>query len=481
MPLDLDRPIDDPTDVRLPPHSTEAEQGLLGAILTQPRTLDQVVDVVRPEHFTHGAHAALYAEILRRSEAGRGFDPVTLKEFANNDPDLAEVGGQRYLAGLITGVVNVRNAPEYARIVADFARRRRLIEIGYTLVDQAFSTDIEETAEQIQEATEAELLEVAQSSTGRAETVHVSDAAAQALDQFEAAHKNRAPVGLLTGFADLDRRLGGIAEDEMVILAGRPSMGKSALGMAIAWSVSRAGLPADFYSAEMGPDSLAERMVSAEARVSLSDLKQGRCSDADFEAAVMARRAFDGLPLYIQDCAGITVGAIRSRARRMKRRHDIGLIVVDYLQILGAARGERSENRTQEVTKISAGLKAIAKELRVPVLVLSQLSRAVEQREDKRPQLADLRDSGSIEQDADKVMFVYRDEYYLERAEPKPRDGEGNDKYQQRVAAHAERLGAARNVMEVIVAKNRRGSVGTARLYFNAATQRIEDLAREDG
>ncbi|KAA5603007.1 replicative DNA helicase [Roseospira marina] len=473
-------PFDPPEDGRVPPQSLEAEQALLGAVLSNAAVFDRVCDHVAADDFAHPGHGALWAEIARVSERGATPTPITLQSFANDCPDLEAAGGARYLVTLMGSCVTTFNTPEYARVIADYAHRRRLMGIGRELEINAHSHDLETTAAAIQEQAEAALLEVADAGPGRSATLHVSQAIDLALEQMEAAHKQRAPTGLLTGYPDLDRLLGGIADDELVILAGRPSMGKSALAMSLAWRVAEAGTAADFYSAEMGPDGLAERLVSAQAEVGLSDLKQGRCSPERFERVLAVRDAFARVPLYIQDCAGISVAAIRSRARRMKRRHGIGLIVVDYLQILSQTRGERSENRTQEITKISAGLKALAKELRVPVIALSQLSRAVEQREDKRPLLSDLRESGAIEQDADKVVFVYRDEYYLDRSEPSPREGEAADAFRDRLARHSERLGAVRNVMEVIVAKNRRGGIGTARLFFHAPTQRIEPLCREE-
>jgi replicative DNA helicase len=370
--------------------------------------------------------------------------------------------------------------------------RRELITLGQDVVTEAFQHDLDDPAITQIERAEAKLFELA--TTGQAEggPRPLTAALTVAITMAQAAFKRDGKtVGVATGFADLDKKLGGLHPSDLVILAGRPSMGKSALATNIAFNAAKAyrtaraadgrivsedgGISA-FFSLEMSSEQLATRILAEESGVSSDRIRRGEVKREDFDKFVAASQRLQTVPLYIDDTPALTIGALRTRARRMKRQQGLDLIVIDYLQLMRpSAQGRGSENRVQEISEITRGLKAIAKELDVPVLALSQLSRAVEQREDKRPMLADLRESGSIEQDADVVMFIFREEYYLSR-EPTRRPEETEDKYNDRYERWKERCEATFGTAEVIIAKQRHGPIGTVRLHFEAETTKFENF-----
>ena len=484
----------DPEPIRVAPHNTEAEQALLGAIFRNNLAHGRVSDFLEPEHFSNAVHARIYAAIGKLIERGQIANPVTLKNLFDQDGALAEIGGAQYLTRLAESAVTIINAEDYGRRIHDLHLRRQLIGLGEDVVNDAFRHDLDDDAINQIERAEARLFELA--STGQAEGgLRPLDAAlTSALHMAEAAfQRGGKTVGVGTGFIDLDKKLGGLHPSDLVILAGRPSMGKTSLATNIAFNAAKvyvAGVGADgrkiaedgavigFFSLEMSAEQLATRILAEESNVSSDRIRRGDVRKDDFDRFVAASQRLAAVPLYIDDTPALSIAALRTRARRLKRQQGLGVIVIDYLQLLRpAGSGSRgSENRVQEISEITRGLKAIAKELEVPVLALSQLSRAVEQREDKRPQLADLRESGSIEQDADVVMFIFREEYYLSRAEPARRPDEGDDKFNDRHDRWRERCEATYGLAEVIIAKQRHGPIGTVKLHFEAETTKFDNF-----
>ena len=466
---------------RTPPHNFEAEQALLGAIMLNGRALEKVAEFLRPEHFAEPAHGRIYAACEKLIGRGQIANPVTLKTYLEQDGALGEIGGADYLAQLAGNVVSILNADDYGRLIFDLHLRRELIALGSDVVNSAYEPNLDLPAmAQIGQA-EAKLFDLA--TTGQAEGgfAEFNVVLTEALAMAEAAHKRQGKLsGVPTGLTDMDTKLGGLHRSDLIILAGRPSMGKTALATNIAFNAARAyaeerdatgqvkvvdGAQVAFFSLEMSAEQLATRILAEHAEINSHKIRQGELSNDEFERLSQAVGDLQRLRLFIDDTPALTISSIRTRARRLKRTHGLGLIVIDYLQLLRGS-SSHSENRVQEVSEITRGLKALAKELDVPVIALSQLSRAVEQREDKRPQLADLRESGSIEQDADVVMFVYREQYYLERAEPGRRPEEAEDKFNERYTKWQTRLGEVHNTAEVIIAKQRHGPVGAVRLSF---------------
>jgi replicative DNA helicase len=489
---------------RLPPANLEAEQALLGALLANNRAYERVSEFLAPEHFADPVHGRIYAAIARRIEAGQLADAVTLKAEFEHSGLLEEVGGTAYLAQLVTAMVGVINAGEYGRVVHDAWLRRQLIEIGETVVNRAFGGAGEEEldAREQLEAAEQALFDLSKENAAGGGFLGFERALQLAVEAAERAFTRGAGVsGLSTGLRSLDERLGGLHASDLVILAGRPGMGKTALATKIAFGAARAILrearEADpnavpkggvaIFSLEMSAEQLATRLLAEESRISGDRIRRGEIGQKEFDRFLEVSRELQGLPIFIDDTPAITLSALRTRCRRLKRTKGLDLVVVDYLQLMRPSPGTRPENRVLEISQITQGLKAIAKELSVPVLALSQLSRAVEAREDKRPQLADLRESGSIEQDADVVMFIYRDEYYLAQREPKPAAIEGRDeadrlaKFEAAHDAWKARMAEAHNRADLIIAKQRHGPTGTVPLFFEAEFTRFGDLDTHHG
>lgn len=483
--------LQDLSPSRIPPHNFEAEQALLGAILLNNRALERVAEFLRPEHFADPVHGRIYSACSRLVERGQIANPVTLSTFFANDAQLAELGGPHYLAQLADAVVSVINAEDYGKLIHDLHLRRELIALGEDMVNDAFKPDIDRPAMDQIGTAEAKLYDLA--TTGQAEGgfMGFGQVLTEAVRQAETAHKRQGKLsGVPTGLIDMDGRLGGLHPSDLIILAGRPSMGKTSLATNIAFNAAKLyreevdavgqkkavdGALVAFFSLEMSAEQLATRILAEQAEISSHKIRQGEMSNDEFERLVVAAQELHRLPLFIDDTPALSISAVRTRSRRLKRQHGLGLIVLDYLQLLRGS-GAHSENRVQEISEITRGLKALAKELSVPVIALSQLSRAVEQREDKRPQLADLRESGSIEQDADVVMFVYREQYYLERAEPGRRPEESEEKYNDRYQSWHTRLMEVVNTAEVIIAKQRHGPVGTVRLSFQGEFTKFGNL-----
>lgn len=468
------------TGFRILPHNLEAEQSLLGALLVDNRAMENVGDIVRAQDFYAPVHQRIFDAILKLADRGQHADPVTLKPYFENDADLAERGGAQYLNDLAASVITVVNADHYARVIHDLSMRRELITIGNDLVNDSFDhSDVDQTADNCLEAAESRLFELGETGKGAQQGfITMRDATAVAITLAEKAFQSEGSVtGVTTGLRDLDKKLGGLQPSDLIILAGRPSMGKTALATTLAYNAAEAyhrsggkeGGIVGFFSLEMSSDQLATRILSDLAQISGDRIRRGDFAKEDFHRLTEKIPELSAIPLYIDDTPALSITAVRTRARRMKRKHGLGMIVVDYLQLLRGTGSKQSENRVNEVSEITRGLKAIAKELQIPVLALSQLSRGVENREDKRPQLSDLRESGSIEQDADVVMFVYREQYYLDRQKPNESDAAKMTDWQNKMAS-------VHNVAEVVIGKARHGPIGIVETYFDAQYTRFKDL-----
>jgi len=475
---------------RQPPANLEAEQALLGALLANNKAYERVSEFLAPEHFADAVHGRIFEAIARRIEAGQLADPVTLRSTFEHSGLLDEVGGPAYLAQLLSAMVGVINAGDYGRTIYDAWIRRQLIDLGEVTVNRAFGAEPELDGSSQIEAAEQALFDLATRGGTEGAAMTFETALAMAIDTAAKAFERDGKVsGLTTGLTDLDAKTGGLHPSDLLILAGRPGMGKTALATKIAYGAAQALLAearADnpngqarqavvIFSLEMSAEQLATRLLAEEARVSSDRIRRGEIGQKDFDNFVAVSRRISSLPLVIDDTPAITLSAMRTRCRRLKRTRGLALIVVDYLQLMRPAAGTKPDNRVLEISQITQGLKAIAKELAVPVLALSQLSRAVESREDKRPQLSDLRESGTIEQDADAVMFVYRDEYYLQMRMPKPTDMKDAD-FQTALDDWQRKMEMVHNKAELILAKQRHGPTGTIQLFFEAEFTRFADL-----
>jgi len=477
------------------PQNVEAEAALLGALMIDNRLIEDVQLKLRPQHFFEPLHARIYEAILRLTDKNMVANPVTLKPLFDGDEAMKQVGGPAYLAQLTGSGAAVIGARDFAVQIYDLALLRALVGVGRDLVEGALDTS-EEVAPLAQiERAETELYKVAEEGGAEGKAKSFAEATRDALEMAEKALNSGGHLsGFTTGLEALNSKIGGLHKSDLIIVAGRPGMGKSALGTNMAFAAAQrflrdtadgieaskaAGAPAALFSLEMSADQLATRILSEQSGITSEALRTGRISQQEFRELARAAAELENLPLYIDDTPGLTIAALRTRARRLKRQKNIGLIVVDYLQLLhGTGRGGGNENRVQEISEISRGLKTLAKELDVPVIGLSQLSRAVEQREDKRPQLSDLRESGSIEQDADIVLFIYREDYYLKAVEPDypmPNETDKLAKYEEWNAKYSAAAGKA----EVIVAKQRHGSTGIVRVRFDGRTTKFSDAADE--
>lgn len=462
--------------MRILPHNTEAEQSLLGAILLNNDCLENVSEFLLPSHFATPINGKIYDAIIRVTSQGFVADPLTLKAFFEKNDELKSVDGGNYLVQLVNSVVSISGVQDYARIIYDLYICRQLIMLGEDISQRASTFDLDQRAIEQVEIAEAKLYEIA-TSDNRGGFVSFAGALSSTMDILEAAYKSDSSItGITTGFIDVDKWTGGLSRSDLIIIAGRPSMGKTALATNIAFNAATAfskksdgGGKVAFYSLEMSKEQLVTRILAQECNVPSERIRRGEIKEEDFAKLVEEKQKMAELPLFIDDTPALTMSTLRSRSRKLKRQHGLDLIVIDYLQLLQGSPDKRNENRVQEISEITRSLKAIAKELDVPIIALSQLSRAVEARDDKRPQLADLRESGSIEQDADVVMFVYREEYYESRREPTPGTEEHNK--------WMERMAKVHNLAEVIFAKQRHGPVGTVRLFFDGRYTKFDNLS----
>ncbi len=494
-------PVEDSTEFpsyRSQPSNIEAEQALLGAILVNNDCATVVSGFLTEDHFHEPIHRVIYRTVLSMIDRGHRANPTTLKSVFDNDENLAEIGGVDYLRRLADGAITIINAEDYGRTIYDLSVRRQLIEIGEEMVNTAYSSGVDEIAVLQVEAGEQRLYNLAEKGKYEGGFQSIKHSLTLAVASAEAALKRDSHLsGVTTGFTDLNAVLGGLHKSDLIILAGRPSMGKTALATNIAFNAAEAhrgeqddggdlssseGAVVAFFSLEMSAEQLASRVLAEATGIPSENLRRGRFSTDDFTRIVDAARTIESLTFFIDDTPAISIATLRARARRLKRQHNLGLIVVDYLQLLRPAHSGRSENRVLEISEITQGLKALAKELEVPVLALSQLSRAVEQRDDKRPQLSDLRESGAIEQDADVVMFIYREEYYWLRTHPRPmrKDIEEERDFRLRLKEWEDALDEFRGIAEVIIGKHRNGPTATVQLLFEGRVTKFANLAKSE-
>jgi len=468
------------------PHNIEAEQALLGALLVNNDVYDRVSGIVNESHFYDPVHGRIFEVAARRIQKNALASPVTLKAFLEDDPGLAELGGPAYLARLAGAATSLIASRDYAQMIYDLAIRRDLIRIGEDISFNASHVDVESDPAELIIDAEQNLYSLGEK--GRVDKGFQSflSAVTDAVNVANAAYKREGGLaGVSTGLKDLDGKLGGLHPSDLLILAGRPSMGKTSLATNIAFNIAKKykkGTRADgtegavdggvigFFSLEMSSEQLAARILSEAAQVPSEQIRRGDMTEEEFRRFVEAAKSLEACPLYIDDTPALPISTLAARSRRLKRTHGLDVIMVDYLQLLRPA-SSRSDGRVQEISEITQGLKAIAKELAIPVVALSQLSRQVESREDKRPQLSDLRESGSIEQDADVVMFVFREEYYKEREKPGEHDTEAMMKWQDEMQ-HLE--GKA----EVVIGKQRHGPIGTVDLAFEGKFTKFSDLVK---
>ncbi|MGB7263381.1 MAG: replicative DNA helicase [Albidovulum sp.] len=478
------RPVPVPAETDALPHNIEAEQQLLGAILTNNDIYDRIASLVKAEHFFEPVHQRIFEIAVARIQKNALASPVTLKGYMEEDEGLKELGGPAYLARLAGSAISAFAARDYAQMIYELAVRRELMRLGQDITARAKTIEVDnDPKEQIVDA-EQRLYTLGEQGTAEKGFVSFLKAVTDAVMVANAAYQRDGGLaGISTGLVDLDKKLGGLHPSDLLILAGRPSMGKTSLATNIAFNIAKAykrgithegvegtvnGGVVGFYSLEMSAEQLAARILSEASEVPSEQIRRGDMSEAEFRRFVEAAKALEACPLYIDDTPALPISQVAARARRLKRTHGLDVLMVDYLQLL---KGSSKENRVQEVSEITQGLKAIAKELNIPVIALSQLSRQVENREDKRPQLSDLRESGSIEQDADVVMFVYRDEYYKEREKP------GDDNLEA-MAKWQDTMERVHGKAEVIIGKQRHGPIGTIELSFEGRFTRFGNLVR---
>lgn len=461
-----------------PCYNLQAEQALLGALLLNNNHIERLPDVLKAVHFADSRHRTIFEAIIKLQHAGQVADPITLRDYFKNHSQFDQMDGSQYLIDLCSSFSIPGGVRDYGQLIHDLYLKRQLIDIGEKVIDDARTPSLEHNAKAHIENAERALYNLATEGEAGSGFKTFRETVLSAIKLVDLAHKHEGKiVGVTTGLTDMDNTLGGLHPSDLIILAGRPSMGKTALATNIAFNAAlskmkgeKAGAPVAFFSLEMSSEQLATRLLASECGISSDKLRRGDIRTEQFlQFSEASQRIYDA-PLFIDDTPALTVSALRNRSRRLQRQHGLGLIVIDYLQLLDGG-DRKAENRVQEISQITRELKALAKELHVPVMALSQLSRAVEQRDDKRPQLADLRESGSIEQDADVVMFVFREEYYERRKEPTI----DTDKH----IVWQVRMESLHNKAEVIVAKQRHGPIGTIRLFFDGAFTKFGNLTEK--
>ena len=456
------------------PSNLEAEQALLGSILVNNDIIDEISNIIKPLSFYDPAHTKIYEVIETLNNKGMIANPITLKNFFEKDNMLSEVGGTEYLVKLTRFSGSIKQSLDYAKVIHEMYLRRELILISDNLSSETLNAK-DQSAEKIIEGTEKSLFDLAERGSFSQSFLKFNQALDQTIEMATLAMKNdKGIVGVPTGLTDLDEKLGGLHKSDLVILAGRPSMGKTALATNIAYHAAQKIMRDEekssvaFFSLEMSSEQLSTRILSEQARIRSDDIRRGKVTEEEINRYIETSRNIYNLPLFIDETPAITIATLSNRARRIKRLFGVSLIVVDYIQLM-RSNSNKNEGRVQEISEITQGLKALAKELSVPILALSQLSRAVEQRDDKQPQLADLRESGSIEQDADVVMFVYREAYYLERKQPKL----GSIEY----AEWQSKMNDVNGLADIILGKQRHGPTGTVKVEFEGIYTKFKDLS----
>tara|TARA_B100000886_G_scaffold73403_1_gene47180 strand:- start:19584 stop:21008 length:1425 start_codon:yes stop_codon:yes gene_type:complete len=455
------------------PSNIEAEQTLIGSILENNEMFDEVSDVVTTDHFFDDINKKIFSVISNLISKGLLANPITLKNFFNKEEQLQEIGGSEYLVKLTKVSTTKTQIKFYVNLLSDLLIRRKLISISKDTFQESSDKNIDKDANKILEDTEKKLFDIAENGNFNRKFISFQEALQETVSMASAAFKNeKGIVGVPTGLTELDNRLGGLHKQDLIIIAGRPSMGKTALATNIAFNAAKDILENDkksavaFFSLEMSSEQLSTRILAEQSRIRSNNIRTGKINQDDFDKFIEASRDLENLPLHIDDTPAIPIATLSNRARRLKRKQGLDLIVVDYIQ-LAKSGSLRNEGRVLEIAEITQGLKTLAKELDVPVLALSQLSRAVESRDTKKPELSDLRESGSIEQDADVVMFVYREEYYLEKKEPRA----GSPEYVE----WQEKMNLVHNQAEIIIGKQRHGPTGLIRLEFESAFTKFSD------
>lgn len=482
---------------RQAPGNVEVEQALLGAVLVNNDAFYRVSDFLKAEHFFEPIHRQIYGTAAQQIRMGKTCNPVTIKTFLPQDEKIGDITIAQYLARLAAEAVTIINAEDYGRAIYDLATRRALIGIGEDMVNIAYDAPVEMAPQEQIEDAERRLFELAETGRYDGGFQPFNEAVRNAIEMATEAYQRDGHLsGVASGLNLLDERMGGLQASDLIILAGRPGMGKTSLATNIAFNVAnayRAEQQADgsmkavdggvvgFYSLEMSAEQLATRIISEQTEIPSSKIRRGELTDSDFEKLVACSNMMQRLPLYIDQTGGISIAQLAARARRLKRQRGLDLMIVDYIQLMTGSSAKASQNRVQEITEITTGLKALGKELNVPIIALSQLSRQVESRDDKRPQLSDLRESGSIEQDADVVLFVFREEYYVKNTEPRRTpDEERDDIKTEEYIAWEEKMSKVEGTADVIIAKQRHGPTGTAKLGFQAEFTRFFDVAPSD-
>jgi replicative DNA helicase len=474
---------------RSAPHNIEAEQALIGAILVNNEAFYRVSDFLEPQHFFEPIHQKIYDLARSLIRAGKLATPITLKTFLPGDIDIAGMTVSQYLARLAAEATTIINAQDYGRTIYDLSIRRALIVIGEDMVNVAFDAPVDSAPRNQIEDAERRLFELAETGRYDGGFQRFAQALTTAVDMAAHAFQRDGKLsGMATGLDDLDRMMGGLQPSDLIILAGRPGMGKSALATNIGYNIARAwrgevradghtvtanGGVVGFFSLEMSAEQLATRIIAEQTEIPSSKIRRGGISESDFEKIKDISIELQNLPFFVDETGGLSIAQLAARARRLKRQRGLDLLVIDYLQLLQGSNKRSSENRVQEITEITTKLKALAKELNVPILALSQLSRQVESRDDKRPQLSDLRESGSIEQDADVVLFVFREEYYHQMRKPSESQA---DKFAEWLAEGEKVHGKS----EIIIGKQRHGPTGTVELQFDAEVTRFSNLAQAE-
>ena len=461
------------TNVNELPNNIEAEQSVIGSILFSNDIFDEINTIINSKNFYDPMHQRIFGAIEKLIYGGMLANPITLKNYFENETDKINI--PEYLVKITKFSSSSRQAIEYSKIIYDLFVKRELIKISENIIDSAKISEIDNSGKKIIEDSEKALFDLAEKGSFSTSLVKFDEALRMTIDMASNAYKNEEGiVGVPTGLRDLDDKLGGLHKSDLVIIAGRPSMGKTALATNIAFNASRKiqndgkKTTVAFFSLEMSSEQLSTRILAEQSRITSNDIRRGRISEDQFDKFIETSKDISELPLYIDETPAISIAALSNRARRIKRLYGLEMIVIDYIQLMTAT--SRKDGRVQEISEITQGLKALAKELAVPVLALSQLSRAVEQRDNNKPQLADLRESGSIEQDADVVMFVYREAYYLERKEPRPATVE--------YAEWQAKMSEVSNVAEIIVGKQRHGPTGNIFLEFEAMFTKFKDIQK---
>ncbi len=467
------------------PQNIEAEQGLLGALLVNNEVYDKISQIIRPQHFFDPIHQRIYEVAMEKISRNSLASPVTLKGYFENDPGLKELGGVSYLAKLAASAISIFVAVDYAKLIFELALRRNLINLGREISDKALTEDIDESPEEQISAAETKLYNIAEKGNETTGFIPLLSASREAIVIANKAYQQDGGIsGISTGLIDLDKKLGGLHASDLLIIAGRPSMGKTSLATNMAFSIANTyqnrinedgttdlikGGIVGFFSLEMSSAQLATRILSESSKVPSDKIRKGDLTEKEFREFIESTQKIEQCPLYIDDSAALSISALTGRARRLKRMYGLDVLFVDYLQLIRPST--HRDSRVNEISEITQGLKSIAKELNIPVVALSQLSRQVEARDDKRPQLSDLRESGSIEQDADVVMFIFREEYYKEREKPDEHDVENFLKWQEDMSRLHGRA-------ELIVGKQRHGPIGTVELSFQSKLTSFGNLAK---